>query len=351
MARIFTTGAEEVDTVALWDSYDFGVGTNTVYPIIKTGGQDDHANFNPRTGVGMYFLSSNMYLRKDFGSSTSNTELFWGFAVRVPSLSTGNIFTAFTDDSGVYANYMSVRLTTGGAVEATRSGTVVQASSVGIITINQWYYFEIWYKPLDSNGRIVVKIDGSTVIDYTGDTTAEEQYINAWQLGGVEESGARYPTAFDDIVCNDASGAVNNSYPGQVRLMPIRPNSSGANSDWTRAGVDLGSDEAQIRNGSWEFAMLQTSSADQKQTFTPEVPDLPAGATISNIVISSRARVESGAGVIAPMVNANGTENISTDQTLSSTWRYYQYAWAVNPEDSASWEEADLSTLKLGVSS
>jgi hypothetical protein len=87
------------------------------------------------------------------------------------------------------------------------------------------------------------------------------------------------------------------------------------------------------------------------EDFVPELPDLPAGATIKNIVLSERARVQSGAGVVAPMIISNGTSSISADQNLVSAWRYYQYAWALNPDDAAAWDEADLALLKIGVSS
>jgi hypothetical protein len=97
--------------------------------------------------------------------------------------------------------------------------------------------------------------------------------------------------------------------------------------------------------------MLQTASADKKVTFDPEVPDLPDGATITNVVLSVTARVEAGAGVIAPMVISGATESISADQTLLSAWRNFQYAWAVNPADSSAWTEAALATLEIGVSS
>jgi hypothetical protein len=299
----------------------------------------------------MYLLSADMYLRNDFGIDTSRTELFWGFAMRVPSLGTSEFFVAYTDDPGAYSNRLALRLTAGGAVEVARSRAAVASSANGVVDIEQWHYFEVWFKPLNSDGRAVVYVDGVKVIDFTGDTTNEEEYINAWQLSGVEVNNNRIHTAFDDIVCNDPSGSVNNTFPGMVRLMPIRPHADGTHTDWTRAAVDLGSGAAQARNGSFDFTLLQTPDADDLVTFDPEVPDLPAGATIKNIVISALGRVESGAGVIAPMVIANATQDISADQTLGPSWSYHTHVWDVNPEDSLAWEEADLSLLEIGVSS
>jgi len=347
MTRIFTTGAEEADPNALWSIVDF---YSTHHGGQLSFGANDKITIPPRTGRGVYQLLNQD--RLTFDNTITYTELYFGFAINCRTLGISQILYAWTDDPGVYSNFLSIRLASTGAVEVKRTATTIATSAEGVITIGQWYYFEVWFKPLNSNGRAVVKVDGSTVIDFTGDTTNEEEFINAFSFGGNSGDNAGYGgMLLDDIVVNSADGAVNNTYPGMVRLLPIRPDSTGTNSDWTRAGVDLGSDEAQLRNGTWEFAMMQTPDADDLQDAVPEIPDLPAGATITNIVLSVRAKVEAGAGVIAPLVIANGTSDISADQTLVSAWRYYQYAWDVNPDDSAAWDEADLSLLKIGVSS
>lgn len=349
MTRLFTTGAEEYDILALWDAVD-DVSINQFDPRI-TFGYGTNMSFAPRTGRGMYLLDQNSYLRKDFGAVTSYTELYFGFAAKLPVLNSIHFFYASTDSPGVYSNYLGLRVTSSGVLEVSRSNTTIASSAAGVIVVNTWHYYEVWFKPLNSNGRAVVYVDGVKVIDLTGDTTNDLELINAYWFTGVQANSGIMQVAFDDIVVNSAGGTDNNTYPGMVRLLPIRANDTGTNADWTRAGVDLGSDEAQTRNGTFEFSMLQSTSADDKVSLTSEVPDLPAGATIANIVLSCRARVQAGAGVVAPMVVSNSTEDISADQTLVSAWRYYQYAWSVNPDDSAVWEEADLALLEIGVSS
>jgi len=348
MTRIFTTGAEESDMNALWDYLDIRIAQNSPPSQTLIRGTFETLTVSPRTGQGYYVMSDEKVLRKDFDTDTSHTELYFGFAVQFTSLTVLPFFYVWTDAPSVFANYMGLRLTATGVIQALRTGTTIASSAVGIIATNQWYYIEMWVKPLNSNGRFVVKVDGSTVIDFTGDTTNDLELINGFELNATDQN---LLTFFDDIVVNTPDGAVNNTYPGMVRLLPIRPDAPGTNSDWTRAGVDMGTDEAQLRNGTFEFSMLQTASADALQDAIPEIPDLPAGATITNIVLTAKAKVDAGAGVIAPMVIANGTSDISADQTLATNWKHYQYAWAVNPDDSAAWEEADLSLLKIGVSS
>ncbi len=349
MARIFTTGAEESDPSALWDVIDSGQSTDGNGEF-HAFGYNDFVNYSPRTGRGMYLLTSNQFLEKNFGADTSKTELYWGFSIRPSSIAvTNTFFYSINDDPGVYTSYCRLDITNAGAIALYRVTTQIAISANGIISAGNTYYIEIWHKPLDAGGRFVVKVDGVTVIDFTGDTTAEETFISAWRIYG--NGSSINPMAFDDIVVNDTSTAFNNSYPGIVRLLPIRAQSAGTYQQWARAGVDLGFDAAQARWGTFEFTMMQTADVDKKETFVPELPDLPVGASITNIIISQRARVQAGAGVIAPMVISGATEDISADQNLISNWRYYQNAWPEDPADSNPWTEADLADLEIGYSS
>jgi archaellin len=287
----------------------------------------------------------------DFVDSTAYTDIYIGCAARPSSLATGEFIIAYNDAPATYVNRLAVRVTATGQLDLLMDNVIKASSSPGVIAINNWYYFEFYVKPRNTGGVMTLKVDGTQVATFSGDTTNDREYINSIKFAGNDVSQTVAPMAFDDIVINDNTGSYNNTYPGMVRLLPIHAEAAGNYVAWDRAGVDLGDDAAQVRNGSFEYSMMQTSSADQKQTFDPEVPDLPAGATITNIVVTARARVQSGSGVIAPMVRAGTTDDVSADQTLVSNWKYYQKAWALNPADSAAWEESDLATLEIGVQS
>ena len=356
MVRMLTDGGESAGVQAIWDYIDCKAAScNAPANVLVQGAVDSllHGSIVPRTGRGMYALDANQILRKDFGSATAWTELYFGFAMNVPSLSTSRFLSVYTDDPSAYSNYMYLQLSAEGRVYLYRtSNTLLAQSAAGVIAADTWHYFEVYAKPRNSGGVFTVKVDGVEVATYSGDTTNEEEYINAWELSGVTaSSGAIRPTLFDDIVCNDTTGSTNNSWPGMVRLLPLRARTPGNYGQWDRAGMDLGNDAAQMLAGGFGVHQLQTAVADELVTLVTEVPDLPAGASIQNVIVTARARVESGAGVIAPMVRSNGTNSISSDQTLTTNWKNFEYAWAVNPADSAAWEEADLATLEIGVSS
>ena len=355
MTRLITEGFEQADMSGLASDtlWNYTV-PNSELPYIVWGpyvaaGMD--YPLVPRTGRGMMMLYANQFIGRDFGldSGTFPTELYIGIAFYNGNYASYDFIRAYTDDPGVFGNYLSVRGIAGGYVQVTRSNTQIAISAAGAIVVDTWQYMEVWMKPLDVSGRFVVKIDGTTVIDFTGDTTAEEAWINAIVFGAMSNSiNAR--TFVDDIVVNDENGATNNTYPGQVRLLPIRPASAGNYAQWDRSGVDLGTDAAQVRNG-YDFSMMQTTVADEYQTFVPDIPDLPAGATISNIVVRTKGKVEAGAGVMAPMIRQNAVDDIGSDFTLSTGWLWTEETWDLNPDTGVAWVEADLADLEIGFSS
>lgn len=351
MARIFTTGAEELDAAAVWDNiYSGWNGTEHV----QAHGATEVLNFSPRTGLGIWYLGNGQSLRKDFPNASSHTSIYVGFAIRVAKAISGvNAYLMYlhNNNDAVYTYSSSLYLDSSGCIKVYRGGTLLQTSVAGVIQKDVWHYIEWFHMPRNTSGSNIVRVDGIERIAYSGDTTDDKEYVNSMQIQGWYSDDNAAAACYDDIVVNDQNGTVNNSWPGQVRLMPIHPIAAGSRSGWSRAGVNLGSDLAQVRSGSFDFAMLQTAGTDQLQSFDAEVPDLPDGASIKNVIVSARARVQSGSGVIAPLLKSSANEVISADQNLDVNWKYKQYAWAKNPVDDQDWAEDDLANIEIGISS
>lgn len=348
MTRIFTTGAEEASPGELWDGVADEIGaTNSDYQNIF--GYTKTSTIKPRTGRGMLALTSSTYLTRNF--SENETEIFIGIGVNFPLLTTIDFLWAYTQDPTYYSQFLQLKLMSDGKIQLLRSNSILATSTNPVFTNGTWYYVEAWFKPRNSSGSAVVKVDGTEVISYTGDTTNDKEYMSSFRLAGVIANQSYGATYYDDIVVNNAEGSYNNSYPGIVYLLPIREESDGTYGEWDRGGIDFGSDSANARNGTFDLTMLQTTSGSKKVTFVPEIPVLGTSASITNIVLSARGRVEGGSGSIAPILISGSTIASGGSQTLLSTWGYYQEAWAYNPDTSGSWVESDLSSLEIGVSS
>jgi hypothetical protein len=330
MTRLFTTGAEEGDIAAVWDSAYTKVLTNL----------DTH-DIKPRTGWACYQLGADNYsLVKYF--SGQPTELYVGFAFYADTYGSTNLLQ---DTS----NGLNIFPAANGVLQIRRATTVVASSGSGALPLNQWCYVEIYFYPKNSGGECTVKVNGVQVVTYTGDTTNSNEYMSGLEFFG--ETDGTVHRLLDDIVINDAIGTVNNSWPGQVRLLPIMPQAAGDNTGWSRAGVDLGANWLQVaqQGDMGEFSVLETSTPDTYDLYAPPVPDMPAGATIKNIVVKAIANIENGSGGLALLCQSGSTLDEGANQSLSPGYLAYEEAWAVNPDDSAGWDEQDLASLQIGI--
>lgn len=346
MTRLFTAGAEESNIKSLWTDLD---ATNTGYYYIWRRNTEDV--YNPpgnaaRTGEACYILmDSSAFIRHTWG--TPSTEIYVGFASSVSALSTVNDFVRFYNNFS-NTQYLSARITAGDTLKIYRTGTEIASYTGALVSLNAWHYYEFWFKPLNTGGRVTVKIDGTQVIDFTGDTTNGVETVDTFFIVG--NNGIGNPCFVDDIVVNDAGGSVNNTWPGQIRLLPVRPNAAGASTQWTRKGVDMGSNHANARSRN-RLSHIETGTTAQKDLYALEVPDIPAGSTIKNIVGLALGTVQNGSGSVKLGVRAGATENFGSAQALGADWKYIWQVWDQNPNTTSAWVEADLNGLQGGVES
>lgn len=339
MARLLTLGFENLGEMTL---LDFSAITSDYYRIRRTT--------TARTGNSVLsFLGNAPYAMYALGAHP--TELYGGFAFRYNASPAANspILQLSNSSDGTLSQYMSINISNpSSTVYITRSGTTLATSAGNPTPANGvWAYCEFWAKPLNTNGRFVVKIDGATVIDFTGDTTNSQEYVAGCAFKSVMNS-ITADMQFDDIVLNDTSTSYNNTYPGIVRLLPIRASAAGGHADFDRAGVDFGSNFRQARDGRPESWL--EGIADEYDLYDTDPVDLPVGATISNIVVQALAKANAGSAYIRPILNSNGSASEpSASTTLGTDWLLSQYAVPLDPQDSAAWTDADLATLEIGA--
>lgn len=333
MARLFTAGAEEAyinalwDTISLADLFQFNEALTT---YVK-----------PRSGNGEYRVTSTAgYMRKMFAAGAG--EIYFGGACYLTGYSATMMLNFFTAVGAGTA--LRVVANASGVISLLRGNTTVASSAAGAMPTGQWVYIEVHLIPANTGGVFDLRVNGVSVVSFSGDTTDGDALC--W---GFELRANVNPTYWDDVVYNDASGTVNNSWPGQPRLIALRPAGAGLSTQMARGGLDLGANWRQARNDSHDLAFVQSATVGQKDTYALETADLPAGAVITNVIAQVRARVEAGSGTLKVTANSNGTESQGATETLGAGWKFYQHCMALNPADSLAWEEADLTTLQAGM--
>ncbi len=328
MARLLTRGFESGSLTTEVDIIGSTPLTNTGFP--RTGLYKLYTNSTSDTAAWNFPATDNIYM---------------GFGFYIDDLPTNNnqdfLMLSSTDSN------ISLRAYTNSTISLVRAGSGLGTSSPITFTLDTWHYLELWVFMANASGRVVVKMDGNTIIDFTGDTlSGSDANMIKLTLKGQQS----IDIYFDDVVVNDDAGSVNNTWPGIISLEPVFPDSAGANTDLTRGGTDSGNNWNQVDEQPSSAAdYVYGTVADDYDLYNLEDFTLPAGAAIANIIVQGRAQLDSGAGNIAIMLKAGTTESDGSDEVLSAAWALFDILRDVNPDDSLAWEEADVDALQIGM--
>jgi len=210
-----------------------------------------------------------------------------------------------------------------------------------------WHYLEFYVKIADSGGRFVLKVDGVTHIDFTGDTRAGTADCNAFRYGASGTlNNAGVDCWFDDIVLNSVDGTAPQTYPGRVGIQMLKPNGAGSYTQCaplSDANYQM-VDEVQADG---DTTYVYDDTVDQKDTYAHEALTATAG-TVGAVRWNGRARVVSSTGNYAMLLRQGATDFQGVDRALTTS---YARAWACrsnDPTDSAAWTIAKVNSIEIG---
>jgi hypothetical protein len=329
MTRLLTTGFET------GTSHDVISGGYTIDgSVVKTG------------GYSLRMTNDNIGQLRQFANSS---ELYVGFAWRIANASANAKVVQFLDGATIvltlYFNAANgkIHAYTGDASSLLASGTTVIATAF-------WYYVEVHIKIADASGDFEVKLDGVSEIDYSGDTKpSTNTTANNIQFrgGGGGSSNWSY---IDDVVVNDVNGAANNTWPGQIRLQPIRPNAAGDSAQFTRGGTDRGANWDQVDEvPSVHTDYIYSTTVDHKELYNAGTFTVPTGATVKNLVVVAVAGLDSGAGNLTVGVKSTTEDFNSVDTALGVAFKTVEYAVPLDPATGSAWAQSGIDGVQLGV--
>jgi len=211
-----------------FDSYGTGITGQTNPPW---SAQRTPATESARTGTYGFPLGANApTLRLASGPGAlagPYTELYVGFFIKVTGTVVADTsFLAFTEGDNAgwdAATPIHVTITLSGDttnnkwtdLKAWRGNKSVQLGSTATFSYPNGYggiYLEVYVKIDDTVGRVVVKAEGVTVVDFTGDTK-NGGTGTLYQVGFGHTAGSNN-AGMDDLYINDSAGAVNNGFSG-----------------------------------------------------------------------------------------------------------------------------------------
>ncbi len=333
MARLLTTGFETGDLSDV---------------TAQTGASASTAQ--ARTGTYSLFITGTSTTATLRGWSALTT-IYFGFAFY---RGYDNICCLMKGINATGTDIFSITRNAGGAIAIHSGGqSTLLGTTTNTASISAWHYIECYYYVADSSGRAVVILDGDQggKVDFTGDTKLSSSTADITALKiAMQGSGSNIQAYFDDIVVNDDTGGANNSYPGVIKLEPIRPNAAGDNTGLSRGGTDSGSNYGQVDEVPASITdYVYDTVVDEYDLYNTTTITLPTGATVKNVVVVAVAQMDSGSGNLAVMTKNGTTTTTGSTQALGASLKTYEQAWNVNPDDSAAWEQADIDALQIGV--
>jgi hypothetical protein len=233
------------------------------------------------------------------------------------------------------------------------AGTAMGSWS-GTIPLNTWARLEVAYA---GNGNVSARVDGT---EFCTDCLSSPGTINNFQIGIGTGAGGGTPSGdvfWDDVAVNDTTGSFQNSWPGDGRIVHLRPNAAGDNSAYTNTFTNV--DEVTPDDGTTTCdsptvgqiddhniddtpAVLGTDAAIQVVQVGGRAADLGASTTVYRIKASAGGTVEES-GSQSP---GNSTYNTNR---LSGTPAVHQLTLYDLPGAStAQWTKADLDAAQIG---
>lgn len=332
MTRIFTEGAEMND-ILFWDV------ANGDISVISAAPAPYQSAFAYKIGSGI--ASCSRFISAINECYIRNRVYFTNSTAGIPTFVYEPTALAWMGIDGAHHPYV-----------ATPDGTLATATET--VTFNQWYLFEIYFKMADAGGRFVVYMDGTKVIDFTGDTKYGA-YTVFDSIAYIPDHflGSSVTTYIDDLALNDTNGASDNSYCGDGVVIKVTPDGNGTHNNWH------GSDGDSIDNyllvdeyphdGDVTYVYHDGAETGEQQQFTLSDYD-GTGKTILRIYPEVRARKTAAAAYKLKLgtLAVGGTDAMSLGRNLTQNYaRYVGNEQTVNPVDSGAWQEADIDALEL----
>lgn len=326
MARLITEGFEMGDVDGVFDIIGAGTAITTVKRSGSYGARvstlagyevGDHSEIYVRAGV--YCMDNTRF---EIGVSKDGTTTIM------------SAYFSFTSNSNTL-------------VQLRVDGSGVDSSSY-LLTSKNYHLVEIYFKMSDSDGEIILRVDGVEKMSYTGDTKPST---------GTDFNRVLFDPSgdwiyVDDIAINDTTGSADNSWCDDGHIVAIKPNANGDSSDLNGSDGNK-TDNYQLVDdipADGDTSYVYSDVVDDHDLYNLESFDVPEGASIKRVWAEARAK-DPGEGDIAFVVKTHSTEyEDSVAQALGSAYAQAKSdVYTTNPNTSAAWTESELDDLQVGV--
>lgn len=359
MALLYMDGFDLQDTTMRWVLS--GASADILYTATPrfTVNPGKAVSLNPVSGGGQ----ANLTILRALPASAS---LYVGAAIQVglevgtwTGNPTANLFGIYGD--GGSTGHMYLRRLSNNALVAYRgdpntgylgsvSGAQIATTAAGVLDGN-WHFIELFATINATTGQLIVKVDGVQVINFTGNTKNGGTSTNIDAIRFRTGTGNASPNCvitIDDFYACDATGTVNNTFLGDIRVQSMIPNAAGSSTQLAPTGSV--NNYANAGESPYNDATYNASSTvGQRDTYA--LSDLAAGTTTIFGIQSVAHMQKSDAGTANAKVALKSGASVYYDntQSLGTTSTAYTQVRETDPATSAAWAVANANALEAGM--
>lgn len=279
-----------------------------------------------------------------------------GFSIYYTGTGAGSpVIVSLVDGATVQ---MSLSINTSGQLELNRGASTIIATSAETIAASTSAYIELKATVHNSAGTYEVRLNGipTTLIatgqdlTSTGNNTIEGVAIGPGGLeGGGTGGDASYVSYYDDFYVCNTTGALNNTFLGDIRIEALRPDGDGTYTDFTPStGVShFALVDETTPNGTDNNS---NATAGNKDSYT--MTAVPAIANIAVLAVRAIAAVKkgtSGPRSVKLGVRSNVTNSMSAALGLSTSQFIVSQVFETDPNTSAAWTLAAVDAMQVVV--
>lgn len=245
-----------------------------------------------------------------------------------------------TNEQGV------LRFVVGGFLALDRGGTQVAITADPVIPLaNVWHYIELKHTIANAGGLLEVRVDGSQVATFTGDTQ-ETGNATADRIRIIMEGNT---VRMDDLYILDGTGGSNDDYLGDQRVDALLPDGAGAYTEFaTLVGAASHYEAVDEADPDDDTSYVEETTVDDRDTFTFANHPL-SSASIAGIQVLMRARKNTAGDAKIARLYRRGSDDQGSDVALQTSYAYHREIMETDPIAAAPWTPTNINAAEFGV--
>lgn len=311
----------------------------------SSGGTVTIGSASGRFGNGLRVTAGTSFIQRGFDAQAT-----WvvGFAFRAGSLPGSPAALCSFLDTGTIHCGVALSDTTG-QLFAFRSTAATVLGTGPALTVGTWYYLEVKATISDTVGVVVVRLNGTTVLNLTGIDTrnSANATANTVRLGSTAATTG-FSNDYDDVYIFDATGSANNDFAGDCRVEQVLPSGAGATTAWTpSAGANYAAVDEVPPNGDTDY--VSSATAGQTDTYAFGDLSVASSGTVKAVQATVQARKDdAGSRSLALVTRPGSTDRVGATQAVADTYVACPQLWDTNPDTAAAWTVAEVNSSQFG---